>query len=58
MLAVDLDTPWVGVVVAPDIDFFRDEHEISSSLPVKSLVFLDWVDWKLEKVGATHDVPL
>lgn len=58
ILAVDFNTSGVCIVEAPDVDFLDVEHEVSTGLPMKRFVFLDWVDWHLQQVRAPNDVTL
>jgi hypothetical protein len=58
MLTINLNSTGVRIVVAPDVDFLGNEHEVGTSLPMQGLVFLDWIDWKSQQVGTAHNVSL
>ena len=58
VLAVNLDSSWVGIVVAPDIELLGNEQKVCSSLPVKGLVFLHWIYGQLNQVRAAYNISL
>ena len=58
VLAVNLDSSRVGIVVAPHIELLGDEQKVCSRLPVKGLVFLHWVNGQLYQVRAADYISL
>jgi hypothetical protein len=57
-LAINFNSRRVFVVEGPDIELFDQVLEVGASLIMETLIFLDGVDWHLEQVWLSYDVPL
>ena len=58
IIAVNINHTWIAIIETPNLDFFLQEMEQTTSLKMQTFIFTHWVEWQGYQVWSSWDVSL